>query len=253
MGPMANTAFAEVEAPLIGIWRQSDEEIVDSSTPKISLAADRQRGFVRAVHAVLQSALARCEERYPRNVEFSVLYLVVSGSMAQWRDTIFGLHAEYFGPEHGDPLAPVRLEVVDCATHEALQRLIDLGLLARVSRAARLLWPEAVTGAGLPVLSELEREKAFGLRQQAVRKLKVARVLGEGNLCEEARTALLEAMLPLGRALAIERRLPEPAGLNEILLPPLAHHWHEALIPLRLFTSETTAPWRPVLDCLSKV
>jgi hypothetical protein len=250
---MANTAFADVEAPLIGIWRQTDDEIVDSSTPRVSLAADRQRDFVRAAHELLKSSLARCEERYPRNVEFSVLYLVVKGNVSQWRAPILALHAEFFGPEHGDPLAPVRLEIVDCATHESLQRLIDLGLLARVSRAARLLWPEAAPDAGLPILSELEREKASALRQQAIRKLRMARVLGEGNLCEEARTALLEAMLPLGRALAVERRLPEPAGTNELLLPPLAHHWQEALIPLRLFTSETTAPWRPVLDCLSKL
>ena len=253
MRPMAKTALADVEAPLIGIWRQGDQEIVDSSTPGVSVAADRQRDFIRAAHECLQDDLARCEERYPRNVEFSVLYVVVNKDASQWREKLSILHAQYFGPEHGDPLAPVRLEVVDSATHHALQRLIDLGLLARISRAARLLWPEAPCDSNGPLLSDLEREKAAVLRQQAIRKLKMAQVLGEGNLCEEARSALLEAMLPLGRALAIERRLPEPAELNEILLPPLAHHWQDALIALRLFTSETTAPWKPVLECLSRV
>src|SRR4051794_27635132 len=99
IGPMANTAFAEVEAPLIGIWRQSDQDIVDSAASKASPAADRQRDFVHAAYEFLQNALARCEERYPRNVEFSVLYLVVNGNVSHWREKLYTLHAQYFGPE----------------------------------------------------------------------------------------------------------------------------------------------------------
>jgi len=163
------------------------------------------------------------------------------------------LHHEYFGPGQSDPLAPVRLEVIDRATDESLQRLIDLGLISRTTRATRPLWPETVVETKLQRLSDAEREKAGAFRQQAARKLKIARLLGDGDLGEEARSALLEAMLPLGRALAIESRLPEPAELNEVFLPPLAQSWREALTPLRLFTSETTAPWKAALDCLATV
>jgi len=246
MEPMANTAFLEVEVPPLGSW-------ANPTTPKLSLVLDRPRDFIRAVHELLEENLLRCEERYPRDVEFSVLYVVIKDNPAKWREKILGLHVRYFGPENGDPLAPVRLEIVDLATDHSVSRLIELGLLSKASRAARVLWPEESCEPNNALLSELEREKALALREQALRKLKVAQVLGEANLCEEARTALLEAMLPLGRALAIEKRLPEPADINEILLPPLAHHWQDALITLRLFTSETMASWRPVLECLSRV
>jgi hypothetical protein len=57
----------------------------------------------------------------------------------------------------------------------------------------------------------------------------------------------------LGRALAIENRLPEPGEFSEMFLPPLACHWGQAVTPLRLFASETNAPWKPALDCLTKI
>src|SRR5438132_617211 len=86
--------------------------------------------------------------------------------------------------------------------------------------------------------SPLPRAKVLAHRQHAARKLKMARLLGEGELGEEARTALLEAVLPLGRALALENRLPEPSTLDETLLPPLAHQWREALTSLRHFAGD---------------
>jgi len=220
---------------------------------KSQLPADRQRGFALAAQQRVNGAFLRCEERYPNDGAHSVLYIVVERDAPQWREKLGALHLEYFGPGQSDPLAPVRLEVIDRATDESLQRLLDLGLISRATRATRPLWPETASETKLQPLSDTEREKAGAFRQQAARKLKIARLLGEGDLGEEARSALLEAMLPLGRALAIESRLPEPAELNEVFLPPLAQSWREALTPLRLFTSETTAPWKPVLDCLSSV
>ena len=132
-----------------------------------------------------------------------------------------------------------------------MQRLIELGLVSKSTRATRPLFPgETVATAPAP-LSDVEREKAAGFRQQAARKLKMARLLGEGDLGEESRAALLEAVLPLGRALAIEGRLPEPTKLEEALLPPLAHQWREALTPLRQFTGDASAPKEPILAALS--
>jgi hypothetical protein len=249
---MVNTAISEVESTASSSWLGGAGED-ESTEAKPSFIADRQRGFANAAHELLDASMIRCEERYPKNGSFSVLYLVVDKNVSQWREKLDSLRTEYFGPEQDDPLSPVRLEVVDRITDEALQRLVDLGLVCRSTRAARPLWPD-ISGESRPQrLSEVEREKVRALRLLAARKLKIARLLGEGELCEEARSALLEAMLPLGRALAIEGRLPEPADLNEVFLPPLAHRWREALIPLRLFTSETAAPWKPALDCLSTV
>ena len=66
---------------------------------------------------------------------------MVERDAAQYREQLGALHEEYFGPGQWDPLAPVRLEVIDRATDEALQRLIDAGLLAKTTRATRPLWP----------------------------------------------------------------------------------------------------------------
>ena len=218
--------------------------------PRPPLPADRPRGFAAAVHQRINGALLRCEERYPNEGAHSVLYVVVDRDAAQWREKLGSLHAEYFGPGQSDPLAPVRLEVIDRATDEALQRLIDAGLLAKTTRANRPLWPNTAAESAPPPLSEAERAKAATHRQQAARKLKMARLLGEGGLDEEARAALLDAVPALGCALAVENRLPEPATPEQALLPPLALCWKDALPQVRQFAADAATPWKPVVDCL---
>jgi len=136
----------------------------------------------------------------------------------------------------------VRLEVVDRATDEALHRLIEAGLVARTTRATRPLWP-ADAGSGSPApLSDAEQAKAAAHRQRAARKLKMASVLAGGGLSEEARAALLDAVVPLGCALAVENRLPEPASLQDALLPPLGLVWKDALSTLRVFVQDPSHP-----------
>jgi hypothetical protein len=120
------------------------------------------------------------------------------------------LHQDYFPKEQTDPLAPVRLEVIDRATDEALNRLIELGLLSRSTRATRPLFPGDMAGAQTSQLSEAEKAQAAAHRQQAARKIKMASLLGEGGLLEEGRSALLDGALALGRALAVESGCPSP-------------------------------------------
>ncbi|MGD1086940.1 MAG: DEAD/DEAH box helicase, partial [Verrucomicrobiota bacterium] len=169
-------------------------------TPKPPLPADRALGFAQAAQHRINGALCRCEERYPMDGPHSVLYVVVERDAAQWRENLNTLHQDYFGPGQSDPLAPVRLEVVDRATDEALHRLIEAGLVARTTRATRALWPSDA-GAGSPApLSDAEREKAAAHRQRGARKVKMAALLAGAGLSEEARGALLEAVIPLGRA-----------------------------------------------------
>jgi len=220
---------------------------------KPPLPVDRAAGFAAAAHQRINGAMLRCEERYPNDAAHSVLYVVVARDAPLWREKLSALHEQYFDPGQSDPLMPVRLEVIDRVTDDALQRLIELGLVARTSRAIRPLWPPR-TATSPPALSDAEREKAANLRQQATRKLKMARLLGEGDLNEEARSAILEAVLPLSRALAIEGHFPEPGGFEQALMPPLAHCWKDALTPLRQFASDgVTASWRPVLESLCQV
>jgi hypothetical protein len=220
---------------------------------KAPLPADRALGFAAIAHQRINGALLRCEERYPNDGPHSVLYVIVDRDATGWRERLSGLYGEYFGLGQSDPLSPVRLEVIDRATDEALQRLTDAGLIAGTTRAIRPLWPEAHAESAPKPLSDAERAQASAHRQHAARKLKMARLLGEGGLDEEARTCILEAILPLGRALAVENRLPEPAHLEEVMRAPLAHQWQAALFPLRQFAAGPSAPWKPVLETLAAV
>jgi hypothetical protein len=217
---------------------------------KPPLPADRPRGFAAAAQRQINGALLRCEERYPNDGPHSVLYVVVEQDAAQHREKLGALHQEYFGPGQWDPLSPVRLEVIDRATDEALQRLIEAGLVAKTTRSSRPLWPTETAETAPPPLSAAELERISAHRLHAARKLKMAALLDGGGLGEEARAALLEGMLPLGRALAMEQRLPEPPSLKDALLPPLSMCWKEALPHLREFTGDAARPCQPILAAL---
>jgi superfamily II DNA or RNA helicase len=197
------------------------------SNLKPTKPTDRPRAFAEEARRELGAALVTCEERFPRDGAHSVLYVVVEGQAAACRPRLERLHAELCGEL--ESTSPVRLEVLDRATHEALERLIAAGLIAPVSRAARPLHPTAETPAPL---SPEELARARTHRDFAARKLKMARLLAEGGLPEEARTPMLDAALALSRALAVEARLPEPGALDEITSPPLAAAWgkHAAAI-----------------------
>ena len=217
---------------------------------KPALPADRARGFAETAHQRINGALVRCEERYPNEGAHSVLCVVVERDAARFRDQLGPLHQDFFGPGRSDPLAPVRLEVIDRATDEALQRLLEAGLITRTTRATRPLWPAEPADAAPAALSAEELAKIKAHRDQAARKVKMARVLDGAGLGEEARAALLQGLLPLGRALALEQRFPEPDALETLLLPPLAAAWREALPVLREYTADATKPLPPLLEAL---
>ena len=80
----------------------------------------------------------------------------------------------------------------------------------------------------------------------------MAHVLCDAGLSEEARAALLEAVPPLGCALALQHRFPEPASLDDALLPPLSPCWKEALPLLREFTADAARPCQAVLEALAQ-
>ena len=129
--------------------------------------------------------------------------------------------------------------------------LIDAGLLAKTTRATRPLWPAGTAEAAPPPLSAAELEQITAHRQRGARKLKMAHVLCSAGLGEEARAALLEAVPPLGCALALQHRFPEPASLDDALLPPLSSCWKEALPLLREFNTDAARPCQAVLEALA--
>ena len=141
--------------------------------------------------------------------------------------------------------------MIDRATDEAIQNLMAAGLLAKTVRVTRPLFPEEEVVTPTP-LSEAEQAKVKALREQAGRKLKMARLLGDGEFLDEARSALLAAIHALGQALAVENRLPEPPAVNEVTQAPLSICWKDALPLVRGFVSDLTQPWKPVAECLEK-
>ncbi len=200
------------------------------------LPSDRPRAFAEEVGRQLGASLVSCEERFPREGAHSVLYVVVEAQVALHRPRLEALHAELCGDL--ESVAPVRLEVLDRATQEALERLIAAGLIAPVSRAARPLHPVAEAP---PPLSAEELAKARTHRDLAARKLKMARLLAGGGMAEEARAPFLDAALALSRAMAVENRLPEPAAIEDALQPPLAAVWGAPVAMLRDFASQPAA------------
>jgi hypothetical protein len=180
-----------------------------------------------------------------------VLYVVVDRDAAQWRERLHDLHGDFVGPGLSDPLSPVQLEVVDRATHEALERLTAAGLIAMTTRASRPLFPEPEAGSVPPPLSPKERAWADAHRAHAARKLKMARLLGDGGMTDEARAPLLDAAFAVARALALESRAPEPASLDDALLPPLSHCWKAALMPLRQLQTDPNTNWQTASQALA--
>jgi ERCC4-related helicase len=223
-----------------------------SADPRKNLPPDRALAFAQLAAENIQGALVRCEERYPQAGPHSVLVVVVERDPAQWREKLKSLHSEIYAPEKTDPLAPVQLEVIDRATDEAIQRLIAAGLISKTTRATRPLFPVSDSAQSAPLSAE-ELAKAKLHRERASRKLKLARVLGDGGFSDEARPALLEAALGFACALAVEHRLPEPPDLKEALLPPLSSLWPNAQPILTAFLQEPAADWKPVMACLGSV
>lgn len=225
----------------------------EASQKQKNLTSDCSLAFSRLAGEKLGAALVRCEERYPLQGSHSVLVAVVDRDAALWQQKLIPLHEELFGQGVSDPLAPVKLEVIDRATDEALKRLIEAGLVESTIRATRGLY-STVGAAPEPIpLSEGERQKTVAHRQQAYRKLKMARLLRSGDLHEEEREALLEAILQLGRALAVENRMPEPAVSNDILLRPGSLCWGEALPVIREYILTPSLPADHVTGALQKL
>ena len=217
------------------------------------LPVDRSLAFAQAAREKLAGTLVRCDESYPLEGAHSVLFVVVERDATLWRERLASLHQDLFGEGKWDPLAPVKIEVIDRATDEALRRMAEAGLIAPSTRAIRSLYPAAGNGSGAVVLSEEERQRALAHRQQASRKLKMANLLEGGGLSEEARDALREAMLWTGRALAVEHRLPEPAEMKESLRPPMSLLWGDALSTLHELASSPSLPPIRVTEVLQKL
>lgn len=216
-----------------------------------ALPADRSLGFAESVHQRINGALIQCDERFPKEGAHSVLYVVVERDAGVHRERLAPLHQEYFGEGRADPLAPVRLEVVDRATHDALERLAAAGLITVNTRGTRPLFPG--TDPAAKALTADERGRLADQVGRAERQARLARVLGTAGFVAEAREKALEALVAGARALAVSGRLPEPGSPEEALQAPLAIAWGAGLEPLRAFHGNPAGPWEPAVAEIERV
>ena len=212
----------------------TDQVLPEKSVPPVS-PIDPAVAFVRRARERLGPALVGCEERFPQSGPHSVLLVIVERDAARWRETAEALHNELFGAGKTDPLAPTKLEVIDRATHDAIEALTSAGLLVSATRATRPLFPVEETAGKPATLSADELAKLEQHRERAVRALGIARVLAEAKFEDEARPRLLEAILHMARGLAVRNRMPEPEYVESAIQAPLSHSWGKALAPIRQY------------------
>ena len=242
-------AFLERLQQLLSPADAGKDQHLQSAAAATARPADPAAAFALLARDRIGGALLRCEERYPEDGEHSVLVAVVDRDAPSHRERLVGLHVELFGSGKVDPLAPTLIEVLDRATDDALQRLLAAGLIARTTRAARTLFPVEESTSKAPLATE-ERSRADAFRSQAARRLKAGRLLGEGDLLEDAREAVFDAAHQIARALAIESRVPEPPTLGDALAPPLAYSLGEAWSRLRPVLADRDASWRQIAELL---
>jgi hypothetical protein len=97
------------------------------------------------------------------------------------------------------------------------------------------------------------RIKAQARRQQAGRKLKMARLLAAGGLLEEEREALLNSALWLAKAVAVEGHLQEPAELGESLRAPGSIFWGSAAAVLMKYAADASSPPGAVTEAIQNL
>jgi hypothetical protein len=217
------------------------------------MPVDRARALSDQAATLLRANLVRCEERYPLDGSHCVVLIVVERDAAAWRTQLEPLHRDLFGPGQTDPNAPTHLEVIDRTTDEALQRLIESGLVQRTTRATRPLFPQEHADGGIGNLSAEERQKIEAHRQRAARKLKLAELFVNEDFLAEARQSTLDAILAIGQASAIQKRLPAPAVIDDVTRPPLSSlAWGEIFPAIRDFIAANQAPVKPVIDLVQR-
>jgi hypothetical protein len=197
---------------------QAPRPVAEEEKPKEPSEALRQDAVAR-----LSERLLLMEECTSANGRKSLLAVVDQDSQAV-APTLSLLLKQSFGAK-GDEVA---LEVLDRATYETLQRLINAGILAVTTKATRRLH----CGAGFEEKTSMTRKEEDRRRQEAMqfvqrgdRKWKMATVLVSGGFADEAIAPMKEAVglgLKALACLAGEKVGDEelsPAAVESALVP----------------------------------
>ncbi|MGH7943926.1 MAG: DEAD/DEAH box helicase [Opitutaceae bacterium] len=223
--------------------------------------ADPAAAFAQRAAALLGSRLVSCQERYPDDGDAAaqppVLVLVVDRDAEAWQPRLAELQAGLLagggdagrGGANGDSRSALRLEVLDRATAQALERLEAAGLIHSCVRATRHLHPAGPAAGTL--LTDEEKTRAADLRRQAAKKLKLAKILLAEELDDDARDALRESIRLGGCAFAVEERAMQmPATVAAAFAPPLSYRWGEAAAKLEPIASGGASPLAPLIEAV---
>lgn len=108
-----------------------------------------------------------------------------------------------------DGETPRHIEVIDRATHAAIARLVEAGIIQFTAAPASELH-RAAGFAATPSAADRERvEKARQALSVAERKLRMARLLASGGFAEEVRVPAFDTATAALRAVAVAKSLPE--------------------------------------------
>ena len=211
--------------------------------------ADPAEAFSQRAAALLGTRLVACQERYPDADAPRVVVVTVDRDAEAWQPRLAELHAALFVGE--DPMGPTRLEVLDRATVQALERLEAAGIIRSCVRAIRHLQP--VGAAAVAPLNDEEKIRVADFRRQAAKKLKLAKILLAEDLADEAMAALGESARLAGCAFAVEGRATAlPADLAAALAPPLSFRWGAVAVKLgALVTGAGAAPTELIAELSS--
>jgi hypothetical protein len=223
--------------------------VAPAPAAKSTPPADPGEAFAQRAAALLGARLVACQERFPDGPAGRVVVVTVEREADVWQPRLAEMHAALFAGR--EPAEPPRLEVLDRATAQALERLEAAGLIRTCVRATRHLHPVA---AAIAPLTAEERARAAEFRQKAAKKLKLARILLAEEMADEADAALRESARLAGSAFAIEERLAEPpATFAAALAPPLDRRWGAAAAKLQPWAEGTSTPPPEIAEAIQAV
>lgn len=170
--------------------------------------ADPSRHFADRVHDALGTGLLHCQEALLPG-DASPVVLVVLREPTARASVVEEIHrqTEWRG---GVP----RLQVLDPATWSAIQQLAETGLLTLNTRATRHLVGDAPPPPPRPALTEAQKQRIADLRAFAAKKEKVARILADEGLDEEAGPHRKAAEKALKEAEKIESGDADASGIR---------------------------------------
>lgn len=200
----------------------------NSGSKPVPVSVDAPTDFARRMRERLGGQLVGCELRIPTDGSAPSLVVVVEHGAQARAPWVEDLRQESFAKLE-DPKSTPRIEVLDRATFEAIERMMVAGLIVAVPQERRdLLADPVVTPPSPPPLSEEELKRLGEAKARANHLLRRARVLGEAEFVEESWASLGEVLLPLGIALSIANRHPAPTKVDDLRSAPCNGLWKEA-------------------------